>query len=357
MMRANAFRYLAPRTLAEAASMLAAEGPAARLLAGGTDLVPNMKRRQQTPPVVVSLRRIPTLRAIAAAADGSLAIGASVTLTELALEPRLGEARRAAARAAGSVATPQIRNMGTVGGNLCLDTRCNYYDQSYEWRKAIDFCMKAPKGEAQRTRDGGICWVATQSPRCWAVSSTDTAPALVALGAEVSLVSAGGERRIPLGGLYVDDGMDYLTKRPDEILTAVHVPALDGWRSTYWKLRRRGAFDFPVLGVAAAVKLGAAGVVEQARLVLGAVASHPVTVDTASLVGRPLDDAAIEAFADAASKHAKPLDNTDFALGWRKRVARAYVVGALRELRGDDVSVLGPLARHATAMLPLATVG
>src|SRR6185295_12564009 len=176
---------------------------------------------------------------------------------------------------------------------------------------------------------------------------------LIALGATVSLVSQQGERRIPLAELYADDGMDYLTKRPDEVLAAIDVPAPAGLRSTYWKLRRRGAFDFPVLGVAAAIRVGAGGVVEDARVVLGAVASHPVQVDTSSLVGKPLDDEAVEAFADVASKLAKPLDNTDFALGWRKRVARAYLAGALRELRGDDPAQLGVLARRATALIPV----
>ena len=198
----------------------------------------------------------------------------------------------ALARAAGQVATPQIRNMGTLGGNLCLDTRCTYYNQSLEWRQAISYCMKAPGstgGHACTTPTGdAICWVATSSPRCWAVSSTDTAPALIALGARVTLVSADGERDIPLEELYADDGMAYLTKRPDEILTAVRLaPAEPGWRSTYWKLRRRGSFDFPVLGVAAALRFAEGGVVTDARVVLGAVASRPVLVPEASaLVGR-----------------------------------------------------------------------
>src|SRR5262249_52800510 len=145
-------------------------------------------------------------------------------------------------QAAQQVATPQLRNMATVGGNLCLDTRCNYYDQNYEWRKAIDFCMK---------KDGRICWVATSSPKCLAVSSTDTAPALIALGATVTLLSADGARTIRVADLYQNDGIHYLTRRPGELLVSVDVPPLDGWRSAYWKLRRRGSFDFPVLSVAA----------------------------------------------------------------------------------------------------------
>ena len=220
--------------------------------------------------------------------------------------------------------------MGTIGGNLCLDTRCNYYDQSYEWRKAIDFCMK---------KDGATCWVATGSPTCLAVSSTDTAPALFALGAHVTLVSAGGTRDVAVADLYRNDGIHYLTRRPDEILTAVHVPALEGWRSVYWKLRRRGSFDFPVLSVAAALKLGADGTVEAARIVLGAVASRPIdaAAGAAALVGQPLTDEVIAHAADSAAKPAKPMDNTDFDLTWRKRVAKDVVTYALRELRGDDV--------------------
>jgi 4-hydroxybenzoyl-CoA reductase subunit beta len=231
--------------------------------------------------------------------------------------------------------------MGTLGGNLCLDTRCNYYDQNYEWRKAIDFCMK---------KDGEICWVATGSPKCLAVSSTDSAPALMALGARVRLVSRAGEREIALDDLYRNDGIAYMTRRPDEILTEIEIGSQAGWRSTYWKLRRRGAFDFPVLSVAAAARCDAAGVVQEARIVLGSVASRPMLApDAASaLIGRPLDDDALHEAAGLASQVAKPMDNTDFALGWRKRVARDLVLQALREIRGDDQRhARERLVRHA----------
>jgi 4-hydroxybenzoyl-CoA reductase subunit beta len=223
--------------------------------------------------------------------------------------------------------------MGTLGGNLCLDTRCNYYDQNYEWRKAIDFCMK---------KDGAICWVATGSPKCLAVSSTDTGPALLALRATVVLTSVDGTREIAVSDLYRNDGIEYLTRRPNEILTSVRLPRLDGWRSTYWKLRRRGAFDFPVLSVAAAVKCSAGGMVEDARLVLGAVSSRPVETPAAAatLVGQPLTDDGIARAAELAAKPAKPMDNTDFNLLWRKRVVREFVTYALRELRGDDMREL-----------------
>ena len=352
MMRSPSFRYVGARSLAESVKALADAGPDAMLLAGGTDLVPNLKRRQQTPSVLVSLKRVEELRQIT-----PTRIGSGVTLAALTEDARLKGEYTALFRAAAQIATPHIRNMGTLGGNLCLDARCNYYNQSFEWRKAIDFCMKAPDGEARRDNAGGTCWVAPGSPRCWAVSSSDTAPALIALGARVTLVSTRGERDIALEDLYADDGMTYLTKRPDELLAWIDLPERGSWKSTYWKLRRRGSFDFPVLGVAAAVRFAGdvpGNVVEDVCVVLGAVASHPVRLAAArSLVGKPLTNDAIEAFANEASRFAKPLDNTDFALGWRKRVAKVFLAGVLRELRGDDPKELGLLARRASTLLPL----
>ena len=261
-----------------------------------------------------------------------MTIGAGMTLTELIANERIRRVYGALWQAASQVATPLLRNMGTLGGNLCLDTRCNYYDQNYEWRQAIGFCMK---------KEGTICWVAPSSDHCLAVSSTDTAPMLMALGAKVAFVSyKDGPRELALTDLYRNDGMSYLTRRHDEILTEVVLPPAAGWTSVYWKLRRRGSFDFPVLSVAAAVKLGKDRVVEDARLVLGAVASRPLDAHdaAASLIGRSLnDDAAIAAAAEAAFGPAKPMDNTDFVLHWRKRVVREFVTYALRELRGDDM--------------------
>lgn len=329
MMRLPEFVYRSPRTIAEAAAILADHAPGeAMLIAGGTDLLPNMKRRQQTPKVVVGLRGIPELRAVS---NGKgLAMGAGVTLSRLAADGRIRDRYAGLHQAASLVATPHLRTMGTLGGNLCLDTRCTYYDQNLEWRRAIGYCMK---------KDGTTCWVAPSSDRCLAVSSTDTAPMLVALGARVKLVSRTGERVIPLSELYVNDGMHYSTRRPDEILTEVLLDPADGSTSVYWKLRRRGAFDFPVLSVAAAVRLGSGGIVERASLVLGAVASRPVVAEAAaaSLAGKPLSDAAIAEAADLAFPLAKPMDNTDFVLHWRKRVVRDFVGYALRELRGDDL--------------------
>src|SRR5256885_8560692 len=312
MMRLPWFEYRAPRSIGEAARILAGEGPDAMLIAGGTDLLPNMKRRQMAPKTLVSLKRVEGLK------GNGATLGAGTTLTEIVKKAELPLGLRQAAHEG---ATVPLRNMGTIGGNLCLDTRCNCYNQNYEWRKGIDFCLK---------KDGAICWVATASKRCVAMSSTDCAPALLAIGAKIKLASANGERQIALEDLYNNDGIDYLRRKPDEILTEVTV---NDAPSTYWKLRRRGAFDFPVLGVAAAMHEGSA------RLSLGAVASRPFLVDKANdfLQGKPLTDEVIEQAGRLAQSRAKPMDNADLDLYWRKDVTAAFVGYALRELRGDDM--------------------
>jgi 4-hydroxybenzoyl-CoA reductase subunit beta len=341
MMRLPWFDFRAPRSVAEAARILEGEGPNAMLLAGGTDLLPNMKRRQQTPATLVALRGVPELKTIA---NGKgLALGAGVTLTEAAGAKAVRERYSGLAQAASLVATPHLRNMATLGGNLCLDTRCSYYDQSHEWRKAIDFCLK---------KDGETCWVATASKRCVAVSSTDTAPALIALGAKVRLVSAAGEREVLLEDLYKNDGIEYLTRGPNEILTEVKLPDSTGWRSTYWKLRRRGSFDFPILGVAVAVKFARDGTIEAARIALGAVASRPFLVPKAgeAMVGKKLTDELIAEVAATVGSRAKPMDNADMDIYWRKQVTPDFVGYALRELRGDDMRAMRMrIARQAVA--------
>ncbi len=326
MLRLPDFDYFVPRTADDAVTMKADHGPDAAFVAGGTDLYPNMKRRQQTPSVVIGLGRLDALRTIDGDPSTGLRVGAGVTLTELAEDARVREAYPAVAHAASTISTPLLRNMGTIGGNLLLDTRCNYYDQTYEWRRSIDFCMK---------KDGEICWVAPSSPKCWAVNSSDEAPLMVALGAKLRFVSAEGERVVEARDLYRKDGIDYLTKRPDELLVDVHLPATNGWRATYVKLRRRGSFDFPVLGVAARVKTAADGTVEEASLVLGAVSPCPMEVPEAveKLVGRPLSDESISEAAEIAQHLARPLDNTDFAPHWRKQVVHVYVSRALNQLR------------------------
>jgi 4-hydroxybenzoyl-CoA reductase subunit beta len=324
MLRLPEFTYLQPKTLKQALAMKTDAGPAGAYVAGGTDLYPNMKRRHQTPGVVISLAAIKGLRRMGGWADGRMVVGGGVTLHDLIRHRRLS-AYPSIRLSALSISTPLLRNMGTVGGNLCLDTRCNYYNQTLEWRKAIHFCMK---------KDGEVCWVAPSSPRCWAVQSSDLAPVMVAIGAEYVLLGPGGERVVPASRFYHNDGINYLTKQPDEILAEVRLPAPNGWRASYLKLRRRGSFDFPVLGVAAWVQWDG-DTVADARIVLGAVASYPQEVAEAAkaVVGSKLDDDAIRAAAEAAYRPSKPMDNTDFDLSWRKQMTFNYVKGALEELR------------------------
>jgi 4-hydroxybenzoyl-CoA reductase subunit beta len=345
MMRLPTLRYRAPRTIADAAAWLAEDPETTMILAGGTDLLPKMKRRQQVPTTVVGLRAIGDRLSEIRNGD-ELAIGAGVTLSRLTADARVRESYPGLWQAAAQVATPHLRNMGTLGGNLCLDTRCTYYDQNYEWRKAIDFCMK---------KDGRTCWVATSSPKCLAVSSTDTAPMLHALGATATLVSVRGARTLAVADLYANDGMHYLAKRPDEILTSIALPPSAGWRSAYWKLRRRGAFDFPVAAAAVAVRLEGRHVID-ARIVLGAVASRPLEADRAAalLAGEDLTDDLIAAVASAAGDIAKPMDNTDFDLVWRKKMVRSLVGHALHEVRGDDMRARRQqLARQALLSGPI----
>ena len=325
MMRLPKFEYHVPQTVAEAVRIMGDTGPAGQFVAGGTDLYPNMKRRQQMPKSVISVMRLAELNQITGDGASGLRIGASVILTDIVEHPLINRDYPVVAKAARMISTPLLRNMGTIGGNLLLDTRCNYYDQNYEWRKGINFCLK---------KDGDICWVAPGSSKCWAVQSSDLVPVMVAIGAKLRFVSTLGERLIDAAGLYNDDGIDYLRKRPDELLVDIQLPPTNGWRASYQKLRRRGAFDFPVLGVAAWIKSNDQ-MVTDAKVVLGAIAPSPVEIReaAAALTGQPLDEDSIQAAAEAAYIKARPLDNTDFVYQWRKQMARQYTLRALRDLQ------------------------
>ena len=329
MLRLPPFEYLRPSTVVEAIRMRSDAGPAGQFVAGGTDLYPNMKRRQETPTTVIDIADLPELRGVSPGPSGGLRLGAGLRLSEIESQKDLLAGYPAVTHGASTISTPILRNMGTLGGNLLLDTRCNYYDQTFEWRRAIDFCMK---------RDGEICWVAPGSPRCWAVQSSDLAPVMVAMGAEVTLVGPEGERTIPASALYVDDGMKFTSKRPEELLTSVTLPPPRNAQAVYRKVRRRGSFDFPVLGTAVWARLaggnGEGPVAEEIRVVLGAVGSHPLRATAAEdlLRGHPLTEERIRAAAVAAARPAKPMDNTDLTLGWRKEMVKVEVARALREI-------------------------
>jgi 4-hydroxybenzoyl-CoA reductase subunit beta len=322
MLRLPTFTYHRPKTATEAVAICKEHGKEAMYVAGGTDLYPNMKRRHQTPTQVISLQDVPGLHTVDVLADGRVSVGAMVKLTALEHHAHLKAHYGAFAHAVREISTPLLRNMGTIGGNLLLDTRCTYYDQSHEWRESIDFCMK---------KDGAICWVAPGSPRCWAVQSSDTVPLVCAMEAEVELVGVGGSRTIKAGELYRDDGIQYLTKKPEELLTRLVLPAPKGWKASYLKLRRRDTYDFPVLGVGVCLWMDAGGVITKANVRLGGAGSYaiPATESEKLLVGQKLTDEVIAAAGSAALKPARTMDNTDLDVYWRRKVAPVYVARAL----------------------------
>jgi 4-hydroxybenzoyl-CoA reductase subunit beta len=334
LLRLPRFKYLRPKTAREAATMAAELGPRAMFVAGGTDLFPKLKRRQFEVDALIGLDFLP--RHISAGRDET-EIGAGVTLSAASTDEHLAAAFFGYTQAAGLVSSPPLRNAGTIGGNLCVDTRCNYYDMTYEWRKAIGFCMK---------KDGDICLVAPSSPRCWAVSSSDTGPMAMALEGLVTLVGPDDERELPVAALYRDDGIDYMAKKPSEVVTALRLPAIKGTESAYVKLRRRGSIDFPIAGAAVALQMDG-DIVTRCRIVLSAVASHPLEARAADefLTGKSLDDETVQAAAEIAAKPAKPLDNADLTHFWRKRMVRVVVEQALvlaaTRTGGSKVKLLG----------------
>jgi 4-hydroxybenzoyl-CoA reductase subunit beta len=314
--------------------MAADLGPRAMFVAGGTDLFPKLKRRQFDVETLIALDFLPR-----EVRNGSTecTVGAGVTLAAASADEHLNKYASGYAEAAGLVSSPPLRNVGTVGGNLCVDTRCNYYDMTYEWRKAAGFCMK---------KDGDICLVAPSSPRCWAVSSSDTAPMAIALDGVVCLTGPDGERELPVSVLYRDDGMNYMAKQPSEVVTSLRLSADSETGTAYVKLRRRGSIDFPIAGAAVAIQLDGATVV-RCRIVLSAVASHPLEVTAAEdfLTGKRVDLETIRETAEIAAKPAKPLDNADLSHFWRKRMVRVVVEQALQRATtrtaGPRVKLLG----------------
>jgi len=321
MTRLPAFEYLEPDTVEEAVELLAAH-PGAAIVAGGTDLFPNMKRRQVRPATVIGLRGVPGMTGVTVEADGGVRIGASTLLVDLVASD---DSPLVLAQAAAEVASPQLRNAATVGGNLCVDTRCDYINQSEAWRTASGLCLK----------DGGdTCWVAPRGKGCVAISSSDLAPAAIAIDARVRLVGPTGSREIAVSDLYRPDGIDRIEMASDEVLVELLVGPPDGLRATYHKLRRRGAIDFPILGVAAAVRTADDGVVTDARIVMGAVAPAPVRVPEAeaALIGHRLEPDVIAQVAALASKPIRPLDNADMGSRYRKWMVSVFVTRALGDL-------------------------
>jgi 4-hydroxybenzoyl-CoA reductase subunit beta len=308
----------------EEAVALAAADPGARFLAGGTDMVVNVRRGIERPGALVDLTAIAGFSTIAEDAQG-LHVGAGVPLERLAAHAGVAARYPAVAEAAGAVAGPTHRAYGTVGGNLCLDTRCIYYNQSEWWRAANSYCLK---------HRGEVCHVAPGGKRCFAAFSGDLAPALLVHEAEVEIAAPGGRRRMPLSALYRNDGLDHLTLAPGELLCAVHVPAASAGASAYAKSRVRGSIDFPLAGVA--VRLGVdGGNVADLRVALTAVNPYPhLVAGTEAFIGKPLDDAALDRLREAVRSQARPMKTTTVAPWYRRRVVGALARRLAARLAG-----------------------
>jgi 4-hydroxybenzoyl-CoA reductase subunit beta len=322
VLRLPTFQLERPRTLRAALEILAENGSSAMVVAGGTDLLPNLKHELFSPQVLVSLAEIPELRCVREH-GGGLELGAMTTLEELA-ESALVRARAPAlAQAAGMVAGPQLRTMGTLGGNVLLDTRCQWYNQSYFWRSALGFCLK---------KDGTTCHVVAGGQKCVAAASNDTAPALMTLGATLLLEGPSGARELAIDELWTADGIQNKKLLPGEILTALRVPALPrGHRGAYGKLRERGSIDFPLLGVAVRLDGDARGAIERADVVVTALAAQPKRLRGVQdhLAGVPLEgaafDEAVERVAEQAYRQCRPLENIPGDADWRREMVPVWV--------------------------------
>jgi 4-hydroxybenzoyl-CoA reductase subunit beta len=295
---------------------------ATQILAGGTDFIPSMRQKLFEPEYVLDLSRVTAMRGISPQPDGSVEIGALTTLRAIERSSFLQQHYPVLTEAAATVASPVLRNMGTIGGNICLDTRCLWYNQSLAWRKGCGFCIK---------KDGDLCHVAPGGTKCWAVFSGDTPPALLCLNAEIEIANAAGIRRVPLRDFYTGLGDNYRKLQPNELVTRIFLPAsAAGSRGVYRKLRVRGSIDYPLAGVAVVMKR-TNGHVADARIGITAVNPAPLLVKGANelLVGKAVDEALAEAVGDLAAKTAKPLTTSALTPEYRREMIRVFTKEAV----------------------------
>ena len=316
------FRLLRPRSLDQALSLLAQHGSHLRVLAGGTDLIPSMRQKLFEPEFVLDIRHIPELKGIRPTPGQGVVIGALTTLSEIERSLFLRKHYPVLTEAAATVASPVLRNMGTIGGNICLDTRCLWYNQSLTWRKGCGFCIK---------KDGDLCHVAPGGSKCWAAFSGDTPPALLCLNADIEIAGPSGVRRLPIADFYTGIGDDYRKLQANEILTRVFLPESSAdFCGVYRKLRIRGSIDYPLAGVAVALKRSN-GHVADARVALTAVNPAPVLVGKAGplLAGKVVDEALAEAVGDLAARTAKPLTTSALTPEYRREMIRVFTKRAV----------------------------
>jgi len=321
------FKLLRPRTLDEALWLLAKHSDAqrgphsVRIVAGGTDLIPSMRQKLFEPQFVLDIRHIAELNGIRQQGSG-VEIGALTSLTTIEHSAVLRRRYPVLTEAAATVASPLLRNMGTIGGNICLDTRCLWYNQSLTWRKGCGFCIK---------KDGDLCHVAPGGSRCWAAFSGDTPPALLCLNAEIEIAGASGLRRMPLREFYTNDGIAYRNLQSNELLTRVFLPESSAdYRGVYCKLRVRGSIDHPLAGVAVGMKRSN-GQVPDARVAIQAVNPAPLLLKGASelLIGKMVDEAVAEAVGNLAAKTAKPLTTSALTPEYRREMIRVFTKRAV----------------------------
>ena len=319
------FKLLRPRTLDDALNLLAkhaGEGTrATRVVAGGTDLIPSMRQKLFDPEYVLDIRNVAGLKDIRQT-DHGVDIGALASLTAIEQSALLRRRYPVLTEAAATVASPLLRNMGTIGGNICLDTRCLWYNQSLTWRKGCGFCIK---------KDGDLCHVAPGGTKCWAAFSGDTPPALLCLAAEIEIASASGTRRMPLSDFYTGEGDAYRQLRPDELLTRIFLPGSSAdYRGVYRKLRVRGSIDYPLAGVAVVMKRSN-GHIADARVAITAVNPAPLLVKGADelLAGQTLDEGVAAAVGDLAARMARPLTTSALTPEYRREMIRVFTKRAV----------------------------
>lgn len=324
------FDHHRPRTLSAAIDLLAQLGSKAVVIAGGTDVLPNMKQGLVEPEHVVSIGALDELRGISleTASDGvdRLVVGAGMRLSEIADSIVVRRWAPALAEAAGQVGGPHHRSMGTLGGNVCLDTRCRYYNQTYFWRKSLGFCLK---------KDGSVCHVVRGGQKCVAAASNDTAPALLALEADIHLLGPSGSRVVAVSDFYTADGIKNTVLEPGELVVRVSIPRRSNRRSAFEKLRRRGAIDFPLLSVAARVDVSEqdAQRIEAVDVVVSALGARPRRVRAAAMV-RPGTsfETLVRDVSSGAFTECKPLSNVDEDTEWRREMVPQLVERSLRRV-------------------------
>jgi len=326
VLRLPPFSYHKPSSVAEATGLMDQYAEEAMYVAGGTDLIPNMKHRLFEPTHLIALKSVTELSGIREE-NGDLRIGSAETLAEVAGHPEVQKLFPALADAAGHVAGPQLRNAGTIGGNLCLDTRCTYYNQTSFWRGALGYCLK---------KDGTVCHVTNVGKKCVAAHSADTPPVLMTLGAMVTLAGPDGERRLPIEEFFITDGIYNTRRTPVEIVTEIRIPlGAASRRQAYAKLRQRKSIDFPLLTVAVSADIEGNGTVQSINGVVTALGARPRALsgwdDLA--VGGTLDADMIDELAERAHEQCHPLENLIVDADWRRAMVPVYVRRVLEKLR------------------------